>query len=463
MKKTALVLAATLLASSSAYAYENLNGGYIVNDSKATATINSQKTFGYVNTQNKIPDFHMVNYFTPAEVKEITGAEFTQEKFQALYEQLAPLDRSQIALAKLPLDMLDLRKYAESHAKGSFLLLNTDEKFQGIKANIRFDKLGKNKTMTFSYLFKQENNYLSCDTSFLTANDRLYLLTSVNSTDPVLPTTDKEDVLDATVRKEPLKEKIKEKGKLKPVDADQVDNAILNNLWKKHLLFVKGFKTQAPVETKASFGYVDANYGKKVNLPDDWAYTQLRLEKEEGNGIITISAPLDSIRYAANDSLSESLGLYNNKKDVDMDQVTNGNLDEDTLNRLWAHDFLQKMDSVLITGSFQVKDKDLTEMLNNPLSLRLEAYTFLKGGLEHLKKHPTVDFQLNDYDLDVKTSRTSGLVNINADMTLLQDVNLDGQARMAISDDALLMLVFAKQKDQASEELLQQAIDAWQF
>ena len=471
MKKSALITAVLLSCTLPVFAYESEEGGYAVNDQKAIATINSQKSFAMVEGDQAHTSLKMVNYFKPEDIQKATEKEFTTEKFNKLYDQLTLLDKAELKLDRLPLEILDLEKYAEAEIPGSLVIFNTpkEDSEQSVKPELRIDKIKDQKTMSYTCYFQDKEQYLGLTSSFLTKNNQLYLVTTVNRLEEAKTKEEKEEP--APGDKLRSYNETPEKAQVKPVEADKVPQSLQAKQWKQQTAFIQALQFKAPVKATKPFGYKDDIYGKQVNLPEDWIYSQFRIDKDKyaqapGKGVITIASPLSSIRYAANEALQESLGLYE-KQDESADQLMEGVMEEgyskNSENGKKLHTYLEQLDQVLITGSFEMIDKDLAEMLNNPLTLRLETYSLLKAVLDKIKANPTPELKLNDYDLKVNTNDNKALVTLGLDVTALEDINLDGQTKLAAKNDGLMLLVYAKQKDHSTDEILQKALEEWQF
>ena len=149
MKKSAALAAALLVFASSAYAYENSYAGYSIKDGDPYVRAETNKVYAYSsaqssdvakmlkeaekNTKKKTADtsfldkyqgMNAVNYYTAAEMKEILGEDFSSSYFDAEYEKLALLERSQLNLKTVPTPLLDMEKYNAFENKGNIVMQN---------------------------------------------------------------------------------------------------------------------------------------------------------------------------------------------------------------------------------------------------------------------------------------------------------------------------------------------------
>ena len=129
MKKSAILAAVLVLAASNAYAYENSYAGYSVKDGDPYVRMEMNKLYAFSSAQSsdiakimqetsketkkqdkdkslnfldKYQGINSVNYYTAAEMKDIIGTDFSTAYFDAEYEKLALLERSQLNLNTVP-------------------------------------------------------------------------------------------------------------------------------------------------------------------------------------------------------------------------------------------------------------------------------------------------------------------------------------------------------------------------
>lgn len=193
MKKGAALAAALVLCAGTAYAYENSYAGYSVKDGKPFYKLESKKAYAYTEMSSRDvasedavqkTAANIVNYYTAEDMTQILDADFSTAYFDAEWDKLAVLERSGLSLKTVPTPLLDLDKYAAYDHNGNVTIVSQvlKEKLAQLTPVIKLQKIGKQKVITISYLYKQGCEMLiNIDTTLLSANDRLYMLTTVNS------------------------------------------------------------------------------------------------------------------------------------------------------------------------------------------------------------------------------------------------------------------------------------------
>ena len=323
MNKSAILAAMLILASSSAYAYENSYAGYSVKDGQPYYKLEAKKVYAYTNISSKKAyqdeedlkhtAVNIVNYYTAEDMEQILGEKFTTAYFDAESEKLALLERSQLNPKTVPAPLLELDKYAEHDSNGNLTIQSKvlKEKLEKLTPLIKTGKIAGKKAITISYLYKQGDVLVKIDTSLVSANDRLYLLSTVNTDQDLY--APKKDEKDADIDDIDIDEESDEndeaktepksaasaKGKMEK--ALEVENVFVRDVPaetmqrfdKAHTDLLKGFKAFAPTSTPKAISFTDAAAGKSVQLPDDWFYGQLNLKyKDKGTFYLTLASSM---------------------------------------------------------------------------------------------------------------------------------------------------------------------------
>lgn len=120
MKKSAVVAIVLSMLTTQAWAYENLQAGYSVQDKNPYYKVESNKVYGFSNISatslEKLEKMHkgsvhIVNYYTAEDMKEIIGEDFSTEYFNKQYDKLAVLQQSALNLNTVPMPLLQMDKY----------------------------------------------------------------------------------------------------------------------------------------------------------------------------------------------------------------------------------------------------------------------------------------------------------------------------------------------------------------
>lgn len=266
MNKSAILAAMLILASSSAYAYENSYAGYSVKDGDPYVRFETNKVYAYSNAQSsdiakvmqeaakqakkkntnggfldKYQGVNSINYYTADEMKEIIGREFSTAYFDAEYENLALLKRSELNLKSVPTPLLDMDKYNLFENKGNIVIQNQllKENIDKITPVIKLEEIGDKKAISLKYLYKQMNRLINVDLTLISANDRLYVLTNLNQNGTLYAPKAKQaegkaSSKEATkeLKKVTLKEVLQQAIKIENIKAEDVPDSVIKTFHK---------------------------------------------------------------------------------------------------------------------------------------------------------------------------------------------------------------------------------------
>ena len=485
MKKTAWMAAALLCCTATAWAYENPTAGFSVQDKSPFYKMESSKLYAYSGfstdefaklAKHNGGNMHIVNHYNAAEMTQILGQKFSTAHFTAEYDKLALLKRSEIDMRTVPTPLLDMQKYQSVKAKGALLMQQQlfEQRFGKLEPQLRIDKQEQRQFITQSYIYKQGENLIAVDTSFLSANDNLYLLTTVTTDNEYYAEkTDKADEKKATVGKETLA--AKEKAKLAPVQAKDLPAEVTQKLWQKHLKFVKGFKTFQPAQGVPKLQFKDTANDKALELPSDWVYGQLQFKEKAAKGCLTIAAPLQNLERIFSEI--DYLGLYDAldmaEQQMNATAKAESQKTEPELPQLDSKAqakveqegsrMLKHFDALLFSLSYNTKDKDFQAMFNSALESAPMADAFVGETLKNLRRGSHADFVLNGYDY--KLDFGSNMINakINAKVTLLQSLKYESLLKLALSKTRGSALLFAHKPNFVTTEDFSKSIAEWQF
>lgn len=502
MKKSAALAAALLVFASSAYAYENSYAGYSLKDKDPYVRIETNKIYAYSSAQSsdiakivketekntkknaadtsfldKYQGMNVVNYYTAEEMKEIIGEDFSSSYFAAEYEKLALLERSQLSLKTVPTPLLDMEKYKAFENKGNLVVQNQLLKDNAAKLTptIHLEKIAGQKAITLKYLFKQMNTLVNMDVTLMSVNDRLYMLTNVNLDSSLYAPK----AAQAKEQKSDTKKNtsLKEAMSIENVNAASVPAANMNKFAKQHTQLVKSIKFFEPAQTAAPLTFTDATMGKKIVLPDDWYYSQLKYQiGAKTNATITAAGSVPELQQAAN--AMDINGLFNiiadnaDKENVaatDTAEATGAQAEKEAFYKMaskYKEEYtkaLRYVNSGFITTSFKVEDNDLKQMLETPISNQLVANVMLRDGLKRLKAFSNENFALKDYRYKLDFTREKANINIAADFMALKEFDFNSKLFLGCKGDIASMMFFVKKAGFEPDKALAEQIDTWQF
>lgn len=435
MKKTAALALTLLLMTGSAYAYENAAAGYSVKTKNPLVTVEGQKFYGYTDIKSNNLDFlkaedamamHIVNYFNADEMEKVVGEKFSTAYFDAQYEKLALLQRSELNIKTLPIPLMDFDKYGEAENSTNIVLENyyLKKMIGDVERHISIEKYGKNKGITSTAYMKQAYNLTIARTTAISVNEKLYMLTTTESHPGYfLPEELKEEFkLDSEDSKKaksdegavdvgviggedgpteiilkeypiesdrdynasedvhvendvdnpmnPIKTvgDLKKLFKIENVNPTELDQKLIKNFDKKHSKFVKSVKFSEPVGQSKKLSYYEAALKKDIVLPDDWFYAQTRVNDKDMDFNMTMSGSIPMMQKLA--TSFDVMSLHNiffgldDKTPLDVAKSEVGDKAADELVKN-AKNVLANVDSMLMTGSITSNDKEFKQEIAN--------------------------------------------------------------------------------------------------
>lgn len=475
MKKITALATVLVLCAAHASAYENSYAGYSVKDGQPYYKLEAKKVYAYTNISSKKvyqneedlknTAVNIVNYYTAEDMEQILGEKFSTAYFDAEYEKLALLERSQLNPKTVPAPLLELDKYAEHDSNGNLTIQSKvlKEKLEKLTPLIKTGKIAGKKAITISYLYKQGDVLVKIDTSLVSANDRLYLLSTINTDqDLYAPKKDEKD----EAKTEPksaasAKEEMDKALEVENVFVRDVPAETMQRFDKAHTDLLKGFKAFAPTSTPKAISFTDTAVGKSVQLPDDWFYGQLNLRyKDKGTFYLTTASSMKQMQeVAANTDFDNIYSVFAipasdpEYQQKFMDLYTSG-----------MRNVLEHWNHLLVTVSVDnINDADAKELLATPVANKLAVESFINDGLQRLKGFSNDYFALKDYKTNYDFTKEKALIGINADTQLLKDFAYNNKILLSCSQKAATAMLFIKKTDVETEKSLEQQVNEWHF
>ena len=506
MKKSAILAAVLVLVTSNTYAYENSYAGYSVKDGDPYVRMETNKFYAFssaqssdiakimketaketkkqdknknINFLDKYQGINSVNYYTAAEMKDIIGTDFSTAYFDAEYEKLALLERSQLNLNTVPTPLLEMDKYNLLENKGNIIVQQQllREKFATLTPTIKLEKIGGKKAITLKYLYKQMNRLMNVDVTLMSANDRLYILTNINQDSSLYAkkaekTDKKQDTAkDAAVKdKASIKDLLKRALALEKVNAADVPDSVMSKFNEQHVKLVKAFSVTQPTKEARRLTFTDTTRDKTIVLPDDWYYAQTKYQLgEKINAVITGAGSVPEMKQAAN--AIDIDGLFNTVAD-NFDTIGSDAKPEekraafDKTKNKYLEEYskaIKHLNSTFITTSFQFKDDSWKKFLANPESNKAAVDVMLRDGLKRLKSFSSENFALQNYSYKTDFTREKINVAIDADFMGLKDYNFSSKLFFGCHKDTASLMVFVRKADFTPDAKLIEQINQWEF
>lgn len=492
MKKITALAAALVLCAAHASAYENSYAGYSVKDGQPYYKLEAKKVYAYTNISSKKvyqneedlknTAVNIVNYYTAEDMEQILGEKFSTAYFDAEYEKLALLERSQLNPKTVPAPLLELDKYAEHDSNGNLTIQSKvlKEKLEKLTPLIKTGKIAGKKAITISYLYKQSDVLVKIDTSLVSANDRLYLLSTVNTDQDLYAPKKDEKSADADAdidetdtdeeneeaKTEPksaasVKEEVEKALEVENVFVRDVPAETMQRFDKAHTDLLKGFKAFAPTSTPKDISFTDAAAGKSVQLPDDWFYGQLNLKyKDKGTFYLTTASSMKQMQeVAANTDFDNIYSVFAipasdpEYQQKFMDLYTSG-----------MRNVLEHWNHLLVTVSVDnINDADAKELLATPVANKLAVESFINDGLQRIKGFSNDYFALKDYKTNYDFTKEKALIGINADTQLLKDFAYNNKILLSCNQKAATAMLFIAKNGVETEKSLEQQLNEWHF
>ncbi|MDO4921080.1 MAG: hypothetical protein Q4E64_04550 [Phascolarctobacterium sp.] len=501
MKKSAALAAVFLLCASQAWAYDNLQAGYSVQDKEPFYKMVSSKLYAYSSFGAASVDklermnqasVYLINYYTADEMESILGEKFSTAYFDKQYEQMALLQRSELDVRTVPSPLVDMERYAAHENKNNVVPLEQKlfkDQLQKLKPIISVSKISSRKAVNISYLYKQGDGLVAVDTSLLSANDRLYMLSTVtideqalakkqptdNSADAEQEDTAKTDskngkTTEAGMSSGKFSEALAKAMQVENVNPADIDKSTLKNFAKAHNKLVKSFKTMAPIEAAAPVSFTDATAQKTMTLPQDWFYGQIQFKEKEAAGTFTMAASLPVMQKIANDFDYQGMFALFAADNANSDEMSILTAVDKTTNKYEplrdkakeeVRKVLNNLDALLLACSIKSKDEDFKHML----SMSLDTELITRETLHQLQRFENDYFSLQKYSYGVSYKQgKAAYINIHSKINLLQDFAFDNLLRIApVSDDTGSILFYLYKSDITPDEQITKDIDKWQF
>lgn len=485
MKKSVALTVAFLLCSGQAWAYTNAHAGYSVKDGVPFYKMESSKVYAFSGfkakplaelEKAKSGSVHVINYYTAQEMEQIIGSPFTTAYFNEQFDQMALLKRSQLDVRTIPVPLLDLEKYAAFDHQNNNTLERKffDKKFAELDPIIDLQEVGGRKVITLLYLYKRDNTLISVQTSLLSANDQLYILSTANYDGKILTESKQEEEMlpgqslkkklelsDAGSKEPEPENTVAEAINLETVHPDTIDKAILDSFKNIHKKFLQGFRTSVPTEASKPLSYTDTIAGNTIELPQDWVYGQLQFKEKEATGNVGFAAPMPMLqKMLENTDYTDILALEQDTAEEDTQDLATvlGQESKSTARKL-----LPNFDAMLLTCSFKAKDVDLKEMLSASRVSKIQAELMVMDFLSGLKRYDADYFALQsaDYALDYTEDATK--LTINTDAVFLKEFPLTSLLHLKSGKDFGSALLYSHKNGFEPGGELEKSISQWQF
>ena len=239
MKKTVVIFTLLLAFSGTALANDNSSVNLKDNNKNLVAVSISKDTSSKSEQAFPSEKVQQICYISTEDASKVCGEKFSTTYFNEQYEKLALLERCELSLKTVPLPIWNLDKYVEQGINLPYSQLGIDE-LTDVKSFLAVDKLGKYKTITVSHLFKQNKKLYALNTSLVSVDDNLYVVSTYDVNDKVFNSKENAKLEEVP----PIIKRIQEKeeAKIANVVPAELDAEVRKAIWEEHSKFVKKFK-----------------------------------------------------------------------------------------------------------------------------------------------------------------------------------------------------------------------------
>lgn len=503
MKKSAVLAAVLLLCTSSAFAYENSYAGYKVNEGSPFFKMESQRTFSFTSLSSKnvvnqkYYDKHpasttnIIKFYTAEEMEKVTGEKFSTSYFDAEYEKLALLKRSELNLQTVPTPLLEAERYAAVDAATasdinlkSTVLKNAMEK---VKPTYSVEKVAGHKAITTSYLFKQLNQLVSVKESLLSVNDRLYAVTTIYVNPSVYKS--KEDSADKQEKSPKITKSEDISATIELVAESSLDAAVIADINNQQAALLKNFKPVQPVAQQTAITYTDSVAEKSLTLPQDWFYSQFNMNFSKKSALsITTAASLpemlkvfEQMNYDKLMQAGAEDAQANHKATVGADAFMLGTVNTPfggsqvlgTSHTKFRNATVEQMknampywNSALMTISYKDSGEEIfKELFENPTKTQLGVDSLVSDTLKRAKDFSVKSekLTLTDYKYTSDYSKEKAALKFDLQLNLFKDYAMNSKIYVGAAKNIATMTFFLKKADFSAENALEKQLDNWQF
>ncbi len=457
MRKFLASAAALSIIGNYGYAFENDYAGFTLKDYENSHVFQTKNAYGYIINEDlslrkladkKILSSHLIVYYEPQEFEEITKEKFSTQYFDEQYEKLALLERSGLNITMFDIGILKFLEHDSDTKNMLFLkkLLKNSEDGASLESKINIGKHGKYKTVTTSYRYRKHNDLNALDITMLSFNNKLFLLHSFYTEQDFFAS---EDDTDTSILN-------RNSHKISNVDAQDIDDETRNKIDEAHNNFVKTLKQIKPTAEKQQLYFYDKNLKKNIQLPQDWFYTQLKINEKEASGHVTLAAniakawqePYVTRVYELYSKDNKNNGLHTEMKNDDK-------IDSH------AKFVLDVLDSAVLIVSF--KSDEAASILDEALVKKSRTELLLKEAMENMKNSDSERFSLKNYDLSVNASEKKFILKVNSQISFYKNYDYDLKSNFFINDKYGSIFMYMNRKNGEIDPAINKLLTEYNF
>lgn len=418
MKKALAAGILVLGLSTSCYAYENTALGYSVKEGTPMLVVENKNALAYSNFASKSMDafkddknivsYTIIQAIGKDDMSQALEKSFTTSYFNQELEKIA-LDNGKNAPKSIS-KLADMDIYITNDDKELEALFKEEnsayKNLIGDNTVINVKKVGKGKALEFNNYFSEDNIAFMIKTTVLSANDKVYSITTIG-----IPPNLQQATVDKAVKVQEKSEEITKEAIIEPVQKTPEIIAIkeqdfgsknIKQFKAIHNKTLKSFKTFVPSGKEHIFGYRDSVTKKFMQLPKEWFYVTGNFAEAKSSGTFTFAAnSLEILR-----GLKEANDYRTSYMEQHKDEDGNFNKTFDECMKL----FLKNVNGFKVSSSFKINDDTINEVFGNPLQTKLVVDQTLRETFKRAEQFTGPNFKLNKYNFDTSFTETDGKV-----------------------------------------------------
>lgn len=486
MKKILTLAAVMLLTASNTFAYKDTVKGFEIKNQMPQATIHTSDTYGYLENfdysakdlknlqeeQLKLVNANFVTVLKKEAVNDILKSDFTTASFDEQYDKLQLLKRSDLSLATLPVPVAELANYVQNNKINSISINElrfgkNNFKLEEIKPILSADKIGKYKTITNTYFVKQAGIPYIINTSFISADDKLFILSSSSAGEK--PKQSARDKF-ANYNKPKLEELVK----VENAELSDFAEGNIQKAWHNHVRFIKNFKilNEKKSDKIEQFGYLDSFTNTRFALPDNWLYQEVNIKDQQFKGQIILALPQDVLYKLADNDAAYNMAL-DVLDDVSITEFENKVIDDqqvykevltDTDVKEFTKIIADNLDSIFIAANITDRQEDFKDLLQNTEETKFLLDVMFAELFADIAKNNNDIFKLNSYDYLIDISPKRGNINLDFNMDLFEKNKYNTKIKFLCDNkNKVTALMYLDKEDDNAYEEVEKQIKQWDF
>jgi|GEM_PF-6623452 len=403
--------------------------------------------------KNNQKNVYLVLSLDQAEVKKLTGEEFSTAQFKKKTSDLQVLTRNKIDPEKVDYKIFKPETFKASDSNTWKVLP------EGINENNSTLTVGKDKLKNFVFLNAtlkpeqevsttidtgkktdqaKDNPSQNVQMALTSANDRLYIL--FTSFPANLPQNDKEEHSIFTEKKAAAADK-------------QAASEYERKSQEERENFLSSFRTFAPETRKAPYGFRDKISGTQIVLPESWFYAISNQKEMDSDISLSLAFPSSTLKTVEGHLLKLPV-----KSAVEAaDKITATDFTAMTASDYKAEQFFKEFEEAIAIISYKSHEKHFSEYLKNPNLTKLTIMSVINALLSRDKVKN--NFDLSQYQPLVEVNDHNGYIKLAGQIGYKEKNHLTNLTKINFDADKIIIASYLANGEQIKTPELYQAME----